>query len=381
MHILSLKPELILYFYMASCIAVLIFNLLYIAVDKLQKLQQKRRHLSLVGVISNQMMVCGEWGSLPEHNISMLKRKLSRLRGLKVFEESLDKVREEVREELFQRYVKQLGRIFLHLTQIYQKRDMIERAYFCSIIEKFSININREGTNGIIEFLLYMTVEKDVYVRENALKALYRVGNKEAILSAFIKMSGYEMNHSTKLLSDGLLTFNGDKEELARLLWKNKKYLNTHMRLAVMQFMRFSTGDFQQEFLELLNNETQDKELRLEAIRYLRKYPYDSAREILQNFVRYQEFIDWEYAAMAAAALSAYPGEDTVRCLKEGLSAVNWYVRLNCAEALIDGQQLGELQLFDIYNGPDRYAKEILQYALKKSQIMGQEMELSVKHV
>lgn len=286
-----------------------------------------------------------------------------------------------MREELFQRYVKQLGRIFLHLTQIYQKRDMIERAYFCSIIEKFSININREGTNGIIEFLLYMTVEKDVYVRENALKALYRVGNKEAILSAFIKMSGYEMNHSTKLLSDGLLTFNGDKEELARLLWKNKKYLNMHMRLAVMQFMRFSTGDFQQEFLELLNNETQDKELRLEAIRYLRKYPYDSAREILQNFVRYQEFIDWEYAAMAAAALSAYPGEDTVRCLKEGLSAVNWYVRLNCAEALIDGQQLGELQLFDIYNGPDRYAKEILQYALKKSQIMAQEMELSVKHV
>lgn len=30
MHVLSFKPEVILYIYMASCIAVLIFNILYI---------------------------------------------------------------------------------------------------------------------------------------------------------------------------------------------------------------------------------------------------------------------------------------------------------------------------------------------------------------
>lgn len=34
MHVLSFKPEVILYIYMASCIAVLIFNILYIFADK-----------------------------------------------------------------------------------------------------------------------------------------------------------------------------------------------------------------------------------------------------------------------------------------------------------------------------------------------------------
>ena len=34
MHVLSIKPEMILYFYMASCLAVLVFNILYIFVDK-----------------------------------------------------------------------------------------------------------------------------------------------------------------------------------------------------------------------------------------------------------------------------------------------------------------------------------------------------------
>lgn len=381
MHILSLKPELILYFYMAGCLAVLAFNLIYIIVDKMQKAQQKHRHLNLADVISGQMRMCETCGYVKERHQRMLKRKLSRARGLKVFEESLEKVRSEVSAETFELYVRKLRGVFLFLVQIYQKRDMIEKSYFCSILEKFPINVHRRGRDPIIEFLLSLTVQREVYARENALKALYRAGNQEAVLSALIRMSEFETNHNSKLLSDGLLDFNGNRERLARLLWENRRRLNTHMRLAVMQFIRYASGDFQQEFLEVLKADTQDKELRLEAIRYLRRYPYEPAREIIQNFIRYQEFIDWEYAAMAAAALSVYPGEDTIGCLKEGLSAINWYVRLNCAEALIDGLGLAQLQLFDIYNGQDRYAREILQYALKKSQIMGQEMELGVEHV
>lgn len=381
MHILSLKPELILYFYMASCIAVLIFNLLYIAMDKMQKVQRKKRHLNLVTVISRQMELCREQGAVEESHLRIMKRQLIRRRRLKVFEESLEKVRETVPEELFQRYMEQLHSVFLFLTEIYGKRDVIDKAYFCSIIGKFFSHAADKGRDRMTEFLLYMVVQKDVYVRENALKALYGMGSKEAILSAWIKMSDNEINHNIKLLSDGLLGFSGDREELAWLLWENRKNTNPHLELAVMQFIRFSTGSFQQEFLELLGDDTGEKELRLEAIRYLRRFPYEPVRETLQNFIRYQEFIDWEYAAMAAAALSCYPGEDTENCLKEGLSAVNWYVRLNCAESLINGLQLAQLQLFDIYNGKDRYAREILDYVLKKSEIKEQEMELGVEHV
>lgn len=377
MQIFSIKPEMILYFYMASCIAVLVFNLLYIAVDQIQKRQQGRRHLDLETEILRQMKVCRKQGTVEDSHVEAMKRRLVRLRSLKVFEESLEKVREEASDRLFRLYLLRMRGVFLYLTDIYAKRDVIEKAYYCSIIEKFLVDAQGQGTDGIIEFLLYMAAQGDVYVRENALKALYRMGNPDAILSAWRIMSDNEINHSLKLLSDGLLKFSGDKETLAWLLWRNRGDVSTHLELAAMQFIRFSSGDFQQEFLELLDREEEEKELRLEAIRYLRRFPYEPAREILQNFIRYQEFIDWEYAAMAASSLSCYPGEDTVSCLKEGLSAVNWYVRLNCAEALINGLKLPKLRLFDIYNGRDRYAREILHYVLKKSEIKGQEMELS----
>lgn len=49
MHVLSFKPEVILYIYMASCIAVLIFNVLYIFADKYSGKKRARSSLSFVG--------------------------------------------------------------------------------------------------------------------------------------------------------------------------------------------------------------------------------------------------------------------------------------------------------------------------------------------
>ena len=85
------------------------------------------------------------------------------------------------------------------------------------------------------------------------------------------------------------------------------------------------------------------------------------------------------------AGMQGIPGElyavsythlDTVDCLKEGLKAVNWYVRLNSAETLIMGLKIPKKDLFDVYNGRDRYAREILNYVTEKIEIKGQEMEL-----
>lgn len=67
----------------------------------------------------------------------------------------------------------------------------------------------------------------------------------------------------------------------------------------------------------------------------------------------------WEYAAIAATALSAYPGERTVEILKEALQSPNWYVRFNAAQSL-EAFQLSYWELSDVMEGGDRYAREIL---------------------
>lgn len=375
MHVLSIKPEMILYFYMASCLAVLVFNILYIFVDKYKGRRLEHRSLEMVDEISGQIQDTKE-GNIQEAYFFGLARRLRKLEKLRAFEFSMDEIQKTVPKEDMKEYLEHLRRVFLELVPIYEKRDEIEQAYFASLVEKFEIDRGHKGYDGLMDLMIRMVVNKGVYVRENALKALYMMGNKEAVLAAWEKMEDNEIYHSKKLLSDGLLSFTGDRGGLARLLFGHRDRFEPRLILPVMQFIRFLGEDFRSEFLEIMKKETEDKEIRLEAVRYFRKYPYGPAREALQRFLQYHEFLDWEYAAVAAQALASYPGPDTVDCLKEGLKAANWYVRLNCADALIVGLKIQKKDLFDVYNGRDRYAREILHYVTEKIEIKGQEMEL-----
>ena len=68
MHILSIKPELILYFFMTSCLALLLFNVAYIFIDKAQRRQIKSRRLDMVDIIDKQIALIRKGEPIqPEH--------------------------------------------------------------------------------------------------------------------------------------------------------------------------------------------------------------------------------------------------------------------------------------------------------------------------
>lgn len=370
---------------MINCVAVLLFNIMYIFIDRYKGKKVERRSLEMVERIETQIQNLASGGKVEEKHLDFLVHSMKKIEKMRAFEHSLEAVMTKehgpAAPENVKGYLQSLRTVFIELSGWYEKRDRIEQAYFSSLIKKFEIDKGHPAYDGIMDFLDKMVIKEDVYVRENALKALYSIGNEEAVLTAWERMEANKIYHNQKLLADGLLSYTGSREALARHLWARREEFDVMLVLPVMQFIRFFSGNFCGEFLEVLKKETEDKELRLEAIRYLRRYPDKGAREELQKFLLYQEFIDWEYAAMAASALTMYPGPDTVACLKEGLGAANWYVRLNCAEALIHGMKLPKWQLFDVYNGSDRYAREILDYVTEKSEIQMQEMELNKKNV
>lgn len=369
MHILSLKPEVILFIYMASCIAVLVFNMLYIASDRYRNKRFQTRGLELVDELLHQMKRIEAGEPVEQAFRDRMKRKLLRIEGLRSFEYSMNAAGERVQKGVVEEFLRQSRVLFLELSEVYSRRDEIEKAYFASLIEKFKIDRGRTETDAVIEFLKKLAIGRDVYARENALRALQSIGSQEAIIDVWEKMQDNEIRHSGKLLADGLLRFSGDKEELAGALMGRLKYFDVALALPIMQFVRFLSGNFCRDILEMVESGTMDKELRLEGIRYFRKYSYGPAKEVLLRFLRYQEYMDWEYGAMAALSLSSYPGPDTVDGLKEGLGASNWYVRLNCAQSLVSGLKAPQLSLYDIYNGTDRYAREILHYVTEKEQI------------
>ena len=100
-------------------------------------------------------------------------------------------------------------------------------------------------------------------------------------------------------------------------------------------------------------------------LRYLRRWPDREAYPLLLKLLQ-DESRSWEYAALAASALDSYPGSQTISHLKQALHSRFWHVRYNSAQALLN-LHVPLAQLQDILNGPDRYAREILEYKLKEN--------------
>ena len=118
-----------------------------------------------------------------------------------------------------------------------------------------------------------------------------------------------------------------------------------------------------QEFLQILADGSRDDELRFSSIRYFGKYPCESAFPLLIDFAQRPQNQRWEYAAISVTSLASYPGERTIEVLKKALNSSNWYVRFNAAKSL-ETFHLTYLELSDVMESNDRYAREILQYQM-----------------
>ena len=356
-----LNPEIVVYIYMASCVSVLVFHLLYIISDKSRGKTLVWQTRVLEKEIQKQICLIKAGKEPQRKHIRKMTIWLRLLGNLKAFEHVMQNMEQEP-EEYVEAYRETVYRIFLKLVCVYEKRDEIERAYFARLIEQLKIKENHKNEDLLTAFLLAMVTDHNVYVRQNAYRALYAAGNPKLILEAWKRQEKTGVFHNKKLLTDGLLSFKGNRLELAELLWGARKEFSETLVLPIMQFIRFFAGDFRQQFLDVMNNPRESKELRLEAIRYFRRYPYEPAKDVLKGFLKEHRTGEWEYAAVAAQSLASYPDPEIVDILKYGLSSVNWYIRLNCAETLIKGMKIPKLQLYDVYNGRDRYAREILEY-------------------
>ena len=197
-------------------------------------------------------------------------------------------------------------------------------------------------------------------------------------------MARHEIEHSRKLVSDGLLEFHGDREQLARALWQNWTEFTPHYQVAFIDFIRMISGNFREVLMPLLTQPETDREVKFAVMRYFRKYPYAPAGMILRQTVSDWEKQDWEYAAIAAASLESYPGKDTMKALLIGIQSDNWYVRDNASDSLL---QLAAPQVIleIIHQLKDSYGREMLRYKAVSAGLLrvrenSEELEVAAGH-
>lgn len=366
-----MRMELILYFYGAVCVCMILFNICYTLSLRRRAPRMARRMKKLAKVTRGHLaLLAGGQQRLPPGEAARLSRLLGRRWNLMAFYRLLQQGFQG-QEAARDAYLAQLQPVFLSLAMGYLRREPMQASYFVYVLAQ-CWPPRLTATEALQQVLLDYLRKDNLYCRLNTMKALCRFGSPAYLVQAVqIQDDGVLVTHE-KLVTETLLTYTGDHQQLIAALWDRLDRFTPHTQLAVLNYIRFRSGQWCRQMLALLVQEDRDKETRLAAIRYFGRYPYPPALDHLLAFARDRTPERWAYATVAVAALARYPEPRVVNTLKQALHSGNWYIRSAAAQSL-DEQHAEYHQLLDIMAGNDRYAREMITYHLQIRQLRQEE--------
>lgn len=360
-----MKVEILIYAYLAVCVCMILFNIVCIFVFHKKDKNIEKRSIDFTDSIKEQL---GK-DTIDESHKRFLRKKLKKINHMMAFDETLEKLYTQTPQEI-QKYIASLCPVFVFLTFKYSEKNKIQAAYFPYIIKKYHI-FKGAGIPIVFDSLLELVKEQNLYCRENALHALYSMGDADSIVQSLKILDKTSSFHHGKMITDGLLSFAGNPDNLDNRLWESFDDFSIALKQAILDYFRFSSGKHNEKMLKIMTDKSKNQELRFSAIRYFAKYRHEPALPYLYAFVTDNSPI-WEYKAIAATALGNYPSRETETLLKKLLYDPNWYVRYNAADSL---ERLGVRyeEMIDIFEGRDRYAAEMLRYRFDRKKLKQQE--------
>lgn len=364
--------EVLLYGYGLVCLSMLVFNVIYGLHLRSDDKRLKKRIDDIFNQVEKQIENIHEGKPLQSGHSKWMRKKLSKVNYLIAFDHFLDEHNSD--DEDFQKYLQNLQPVFLYLTTVYWKREAAQAAYYCYFLARHRLN-NSAGTDQVQKVVLSYLKKDNLYCRINAFKALCIFGSPDVLAEALTeigKESGAQLHE--KIITEALMTYKGDAGELIERFWAKFDQFPIHIQRAILDYIRFKSGNYHERMEEILRDTDRNKELRFSAIRYFGKYPDPAVQDILLDFVKNRDPVQWEYAAISASSLAGYPGEKTVEALLDAMHSPNWYIRYN-ASASLEGLGLSYEGMLRILAGDDRYAREMLSYRMESKRLENQERE------
>lgn len=360
-----MSVEVMIYAYLFVCLAMIIFNIVTAIILK----QKDKKTVKISENFSNRVKLQLERVKVgepcDENHKQYMQKRLKKVGNMVAFDKMLEAAYLDDPETV-KKYLYELDSVFIFLCGVYNGKDRIEAAYFPYIVKKYRLIAFRKLPT-VTETMLSLLDEPSIYCRENAMQALYTCGDSDCIIKALKKIDKSNLYYNGKLITDGMLNFAGSTEELINKIIARFNTFSIDMKIALLNYIRFSSPKHCEFAYSLLCDENQNDEIRYCAIRYLGKYRYDIAHSKLCYLAKSNNEEKWQYSAIASSALGIYPFEKTVELLKENLYSYNWHIRYNSAESL---ERLGVsyADLADVLDGNDRYASEILRYTLQREE-------------
>ena len=363
--------EVLLYGYGIVCLSMLVFNVLY----GLHLRSDDRRMNTKTEVIRRRVTEqlerlqenpSGPAQTVQASHLAWMRRHLSRVNYLLAFDGLMDEL--DSQAAAYQSYMRQLQPVFLYLATVYWKRESTQAAYFCYFLARHKLRRHME-LDQIQQVMLSYLKKDSLYCKINAWKALCSFGSPSILVRALQELGAGETSQlHEKVITEALLTYTGDPKSLIEVLWSRMESFSIPIQRAVLDYIRFQSGDYRERMLGILRDERRDKELRLSAVRYFGRYPDPSARALLLGFLQDSDPTHWEYSAISAASLAGYDGQGVVDALLRAMNCSIWYSRSNAAP-ILEAHGLSYEQMFQVLSGGDRYAREMLAYRLKAKRL------------
>lgn len=346
-----MSVQILIGIYASICLSMIAFNCFYTVWFRVRDWRIAR--------LNRKYQTSLQAGALPAgRGRRKLLRRLGRVDELMAFCDALEQMKASVPQEVMREAAAMLG----ELLPRYARRSDMHQACYARELACFHV-MEAAPSEALTAFLLELSQSGSIYRRENALRALYAGGQVAPVTEALHLVDEGDQYFNTRLITEGLLSFSGDREALIAALWPQLERYGSEMRVAVLNFVRFGSGNWGGPMLALMRT-TKDMETAIACMRYFGRYPKAEALPLLLHEASCMD--KWERSGVAMTALAAYPGDESIQALKRGLSSTNWYVRSNAADSLL---KLGAdyAQLRDVLEGPDRYARQMLRYRFQQS--------------
>ena len=278
----------------------------------------------------------------------------------------------DLAEQYFNEYIRQTAPTIVSLTSSYRRKDDIVHTFYIFTLKKYGY-LRSFHTSELIANLRDLLDRGDSTCAESVLLAVYQIGDPKVILEVLQQVDKMDRFLHPKIISDGLLSFSGNTQELQLLILDHLLRFSEQMQVNLLNYLRFSDGVHCERVLQLLQSEETYDETRFSCIRYFGKHPYDPAYDLIARFAAEEAGSCIEYAIVALFVLRHYPRPRTVEILHTQTNSPNWFVRYNATESL---EHLGvEYQdLIDIFDGRDRFARDMLQYRFDQRYILDKEV-------